>query len=132
MLQEDPRIDGHIDCERNRAEEKLIATGEPFRIKDRKNILRDEISLIVRFSLLPAQPVFERRQGANPAGELDEHTPESRRNMNPDDAGPPDRQEPPEHDKDHECEMKEEEEVRCDRLFLQFDRGEQLIEIFLL
>ena len=132
MLQKDPRVDGDIDGEREAAEEQLIAARETFWIENRKNVMGDEIALVSGLSLLPAQPVLERRQRTDPPGELDEHPPDNRRNMQPDHARPPEHQNPAEHDEDYECKMKEEDEVRCYRLLLQLDRGEQLIEILLL
>ena len=70
-LQNDPRIDGQIDGHRESAEEELIVTSEALRVENGQNVLGDEITSVAGFTLLIAQLVLERRQRADPAGELD-------------------------------------------------------------
>ena len=112
MPDENERVDGDVDGERQAAEHELIAPRQAVRIEHRQNVMRDEVALIARFAAGAAQAVFERRQRADPAGELDERAPDDGGDVKPGDARPAEREQPAEHDEDDEREMQRDNERR--------------------
>ncbi len=65
----------------------------------------DEASFVSVQAGLPAPIVFQRREGTDPAAELDERAPHGTRDMHPGEAAPPEYQEPPGHHKGHKAEV---------------------------
>jgi hypothetical protein len=111
MLHDDPRVDADVQSQRKASEEQLIATREAVRIEDWKNVMGDEVALVGCFSLLTAQTVFEGCQWADPAGELDEHSPDNRGDVQPAQARPPECQQTAQHDEDHERKVESDDQV---------------------
>jgi hypothetical protein len=102
---DDDDVHRGVDHNHDGAEDPLQLARQRGGIEDRQQILLDETGGIPGAAAAPPQPVLERRQRADPAGELDPGAPDRRRHVQPGDPGAPEHQQPAEDDEEHEREV---------------------------
>ena len=95
-------VDGHIEDQNESPQDELIVSGQRGRIEDRKNVVLDEATRITCAARLLAKRVFQRRKGADTAGQLDGGPPECRRDVNVGHPWPPEDEQSTEYHEQHE------------------------------
>ena len=111
MFEHDQRVNPDVEGQRDASEKELIGAGQTVRVQRVKHVPRDEIALICLLPCLAPQAVFERRQGTDPAGELDQDAPDNRRNVYPRKSRPREDEQSTERDKQHEREVNEDDQI---------------------
>jgi hypothetical protein len=73
--------------------------------------VRDKIGGVTGLPSPPSEPVFKRCQRAHPTEKFDNHRPDNRRQMNPDEAPPSCGQEYAEDRKHHESDVNQDNQI---------------------
>ena len=108
---EENAIEGRVDDEQREAVEQLVVAREGGGVKDRGDVVRDEVPRVGGSSPGFAEEVLERGQGAGPARELDGGAPAHRGYVEPDNPLPSECQQAAEEGKQDEAQVNDESEI---------------------
>jgi hypothetical protein len=106
------RVRADVHQENESAEHKLRRPIEASRIEHRLDVVLDETAGIASLAAPHSKRILQRRQWANPAGILDQHSPYGRRDVQERNPGPSRRYESSQYDEEDETEMEYENDVR--------------------
>jgi len=82
-------IDRRIEDQEKTPEEDLVPLGEPIRVEEWHHVAVDELTPVTLLTAHDAELVLQRRERADPAGELDEYRPAEGRQVQPGEVPPP-------------------------------------------
>ena len=104
-------VDEGVGDNHEEGQEHLDLGRERARIHDGEHVMVDKASRVTRGARVLTQPVFEWRQRADPATELDQGTPQSGWKLEPWNPAPAEREQTTKDDEDDEREMSENDEI---------------------
>lgn len=110
----DVGVNTQIERDNEEPDYELDVSRERGGIEDRKNVMFDETARVTSATRLSAQRVFERRQRADPARELDGGAPDCTGNVQVGQLRPPQYQQPTEDDEHHEEEVNSDDKI-CEK-----------------
>ena len=120
---EDDGVDRAVDTHHQRRQHQLRRPGQPAGVEHRQHVVAHEIALIGRLARSPPQLLLQRRERADPSGELDSHAPQRGGQMDPPHPRPAQHQEPAESDEGHEEEVEDDEQVGEESGHAETERG---------
>jgi hypothetical protein len=106
------QVGDRIDPEDEATQQPLDLARQRRWVEYRHDVLVNEGRGVARGSALLAKPVFERRQRANPASELDPRTPDDGWKVHPRKPRPANDEQPPNDDEQHERKVEDDDGVR--------------------
>jgi|SRR5688572_5819580 len=101
----EPAIHDGVESDDDCTKQELKFSCQVPRIKRRQHVLCDEVGIIEGLATLHPQPILQRRERTNPAGEFDDGTPYGSRQMQPCEPAPSQRKQPSTEDEDHKCQV---------------------------
>ena len=111
VVEQNPRIEYGINSDNQPSQPQLDISGQPGRVKQRNDVLLHEAVRVPFLAGIDPEKVFQRRERANPARQLDEGAPGRRRNMDPDKPPVAAYQYRPRNDQYYEREVRHEDKV---------------------
>ena len=107
----EPPIDGDIEDDHDCAQLHLKASCQVLRVEGRQQILCDEVGVIRSLAILLAQPIFQRRERADPAGEFNDCAPHGSGQVEPCDPSPLQCKQPAAQDEDYERQVNNQSQI---------------------
>ena len=108
---QDVSVDDQIERDNEESEYKLDVSREGGGVEERQDVMLDEAAGVGRITRLAAEPLLQRGERADPAGELYRGTPHSRGHMQVGQPSPAEHQQTTQHHEQHEEEMQTDDEV---------------------
>src|SRR2546423_11581267 len=99
------RVCGQVEQQYESAEHDLRSARQSAGIQQWLDVMLDKSSAVPQLAATHAQRILQRRQRANPSGELDEHSPHRRRDMERHYCRPAQREQAAQNNESDESEM---------------------------